>query len=65
MTRHPTEGTKFILLQGIQCRNKFFSTYLPHEDQRKMANGEIAYDILGYATSIEDAQRALYGRACV
>lgn len=74
MTKQPVETTKFILLQSAQdcqcgCnwpgyRQKFFTTFVKDEDQTKLSTGEVAYEVIGYAASIEEAQRGLYNRSC-
>lgn len=63
---------KYILLKGVipyehglegneLCR--FFTTYTEGKDHTKLDNGTVAYRVLGYADTIEEAQCALYGRA--
>jgi hypothetical protein len=53
---------KFVILKGLEHKNKFFSTYTEGEDPTKSDTGETWYEILGYADSVEDAQIFLYGR---
>lgn len=53
---------KYILLEGIKLGNRFFTTndqYEPEDEKIKLANGEVAYRILGYADSCKDAQTKL------
>lgn len=59
----PTSETKFVILQGIAERNRFFSTHCPEQDQTKLEDGTVAYRILGYAETVEQAQIFLYGRS--
>lgn len=54
---------KFVLLETIKYHTKFFSTYTEGEDPATLWNGTIAYIVLGYADSIEEAQTKLYGRS--
>ena len=63
MSTHP----KFALFQGVLEENfgqKFFSDNLPEENQTKLDDGRVAYKILGYAETVEEAQTKLYGRVC-
>ena len=52
---------KFVLLEGIKEHNRFFSTYTEGEDASKLEDGTIAYIVLGYADSMEEAQIKLFG----
>jgi hypothetical protein len=53
---------KITMFEGIIAGNRFFSSYEPDKDQTKLDNGIVAYRILGYADSTEEAQLKLYGR---
>jgi hypothetical protein len=53
---------KYVLLRGIEWRNKFFCFNLS-DDPTKLYNGEIAYEVLGYADTVAEAQVKLYGRS--
>jgi hypothetical protein len=53
---------KYALFKGIQMGNIFFSANSPGEDMTKLADGTLAYEIIGYADSSEEAQCKLYGR---
>lgn len=53
---------KYVLLEGIEHGNRFFSLYTEGEDPTLSANGEVWYVILGYAGSVEEAQMKLYGK---
>lgn len=54
---------KYAIFKGLQEGNKFFSTNCPNEDQTKLADGTVAYEIIGYANSIGEAQVKLFGYA--
>lgn len=54
---------QFVLLEGIKHGNRFISSYTPGEDPTKSAAGETWYRVLGYASSVEEAQRKLFGKA--
>lgn len=49
---------KYVILKGIKEGNKFFTMNLP--EPTKLANGTIAYKIIGYANTIKEAQSLLY-----
>lgn len=54
--------SKFILLEGLQHGNKFFTkneSDKPESEKVKLKDGTIAYKILGYAHSVEEAQYKL------
>jgi len=56
-----TESSKrFILLEGLDQGNRFTTTNTPGEDHTKLYDGTVAYKILGYADTIEEAQGKLY-----
>ncbi len=52
---------KFVLLEGIEQGNRFFSPYERGKDPTKLEDGTVAYIVLGYADTIAEAQRKLYG----
>lgn len=52
---------RYVILRGIAWGNRFFSTHNPDGDERYLVTGELAYDILGYAETVYDAQKFLYG----
>ena len=54
---------KFALFRGIKNRNQFYSTNCPNEDQTRLADGTIAYTIIGYANTSGEAQVKLNGVA--
>ncbi len=51
---------KFVILEGIKDHNRFFSMNVG--DTTRSENGDIWYNILGYAETVEEAQRILYKR---
>ena len=53
---------KFVILEGIEEGNRFFSTHTPGEDETRLADGTLAYRILGYADTIAEAQLRLHGQ---
>ena len=53
----------FVILQGVLAVNifdRFFTTN--HENPETMADGTVAYKVIGYADSVAEAQMKLYGR---
>ena len=52
--------SKFICLEGIEYKNKFFTIYDESHDQTKLNNGTTAFKILGYADTPEEALRILF-----
>jgi hypothetical protein len=63
MTKQPIETTKFVILKGLVYDNNFFTEYTPDAGYAKLATGEVAYKILGYASTVEEAQTFLFGRS--
>lgn len=51
---------KFVVLEGIEHGNRFYSTNVPGEDPTKSAKGETWYHVLGYADTAEEAQAILF-----
>lgn len=58
----PTADTRFVILEGIEHGNRFFSSYDENHDHTKSATGELWYRIIGYADTVAEAQTQLYGR---
>ena len=52
---------KYVILEGLEYGNQFFSTNVEGQDPTLSAEGEVWYKILGYANTIRDAQIFLYG----
>jgi hypothetical protein len=50
----------FVLLEGIKHGNRFITSNTPGEDVTKLRDGTVAYRVLGYAKTIEDAQANLF-----
>lgn len=51
---------QFVILRGIERGNRFFTTN--HIRPERIWNGEVAYEILGYADTVGEAQKKLYDR---
>jgi len=62
ITNKPNSTTKFVILEGLRLGNQFFSCYTHGEDPTKSNNGETWYKVLGYASTVKDAQEKLYGK---
>jgi hypothetical protein len=63
-TTNPDNKCEFIILQGIEAGNSFFTMNTPTETEIEKCtvhDGTIAYRILGYADTVYDAQMFLYG----
>lgn len=58
----PTDpSTKpYVALEGIQHGNRFITPNTPGQDPTKSAKGETWYRALGYADTIEEAQRIIW-----
>jgi hypothetical protein len=61
ITRCPISGPQFVILEGIQDKNAFFTTR-ERTDMTTLADGTIAYRVLAYCDTVEEAQTFLYGR---
>ncbi len=70
MTEKPVESTQFVLLeqaQDCQCgcrmpgyRQRFFTSYREGDTPELGADGTVFYSVLGYASTVEEAQAGLY-----
>lgn len=49
---------KFVCLEGLKHKNRFYTSN--HTEPEKIHNGEIAYKVLGFANTPEEAQEILY-----
>jgi hypothetical protein len=49
---------KYVCLEGIQHGNKFYTSNKPRAEY--LANGKLAYKVLGYADTEEGALQILY-----
>lgn len=57
---------KYVLLQGLELGNQFFSiASTDGYDDTKLLDGTVAYRIIGYAATVTEAQVKLYGRSYV
>lgn len=56
------KSPKFVILRGIKHGNTCFCLN-SETDPRYSATGELWYDIIGYADTVEEAQIKIYGRA--
>lgn len=57
--------SKYVMLEGIEERNRFFSMNCPKDNEYAMTRGgkrEKCFVILGYANTIAEAQMFLYGK---
>ena len=52
----------FVVLEGVEHGNRFFTTNRRGEDPTKSATGETWYRVIGYASSVNDAQQILSGK---
>lgn len=50
-----TDKSPFVILRGIKEGNRFFSCN-DGSDPTKLTDGTVAYTILGYADTVEEAQ---------
>jgi hypothetical protein len=55
----PDNEKPFVLLEGVEHGNRFFTTNRRGEDPTKSATGETWYRILSYASSVDEAQQNL------
>ncbi len=55
------DSQKYVCLEGLKEGNRFFTTNTPGEDPTKLFDGTVAYKVLGYADTVEGAQKILYG----
>jgi hypothetical protein len=53
--------SKYVILEGIDAGNRFFTANTQGKDQTRLADGTVAYTVLGYANTIREAQIFLYG----
>ena len=51
----PKQVPMFAVFEGLKEGNRFYSTNCPEEDQTKLADGTVAYKIIGYANTHEEA----------
>lgn len=54
----------FVCLEGLKEGNQFYTSYSLGDEPGKLGNGEVAYKVLGYADSSEEALGVLgYGKS--
>lgn len=51
----------FVVLRGLKEGNTFFTAYTgkPEDEQVRLADGTVAYEIVGYANTVEEAQEMI------
>jgi len=52
---------KYICLEGIEEGNRFYTMNSNKPEPEKLADGTVAYRVLGYADTDEEARKILYG----
>lgn len=57
-----TKTPEFVVLQNIATRQKFFTTNNPTEDQCLDCEGNVVYEVIAYANTVEEAQIILFGQ---
>lgn len=55
----PNRIMPYVVLKGIREGNKFFTSF-NGDDPTRLATGEVAYEVLGYANTVEEAQKILH-----
>lgn len=65
VTFNPNAESKFVILQGLKEGNRFFSMFSPGDEPRKLTDGTVAYRVLGYSATVDEAQVFLYGKSFV
>lgn len=67
-TNAPTDKTKYVLLRSVSNNSfglkppGFFTTYnKDQKDPTKLANGETAYEVIGYTETVKEAQLEIFG----
>lgn len=48
---------KYVALEGLANGNRFYTGYDPDKDPTKLHTGKVAYKVLGFADTDEEAQR--------
>jgi len=59
-TRSQDSSLPFVMLRGIRHNNRFITCNKPGDEHTKLKDGAVAFEVLGYATTIEEAQDQLY-----
>lgn len=55
----------FVCLRSKETGDKFFTMNQVGSDPTKLLDGTVAYSIIGYADSVSEAQKILYGKSYV
>jgi len=58
------KNSQYVVYRGLEQGNKFFSTNNPNEPESekvKLLDGTVAYEILGYADTGDEARQIIYG----
>jgi hypothetical protein len=50
---------KYVVLEGLEHGNQFFTGHTEGKDPTKLFDGTVAYKVLGYTDTVEEAQRIL------
>jgi hypothetical protein len=69
MSDKPTPATQYVcLISAADCtcgcgipgyRNRFFTSWKPDHEPTTLMDGTVAYNVLGYAETVEEAQQIL------
>jgi hypothetical protein len=57
MNKRSLAVPEYVILEGIKEGNRFYTSHTEGTDETKLANGKVAYKIIGYANTDEEAQR--------
>ena len=52
---------KYVCLEGIKHKNRFYTSHDQFKDPTRLIGGTVAYTVLGYAETSEEALRILHG----
>lgn len=61
-TAVPSSNTKFVILQGVEEGNRFFTSWKNDGENYTLLADAVAYRILAYTETVEAAQIFLYGK---
>jgi hypothetical protein len=50
---------KYVILEGLAYHNRFYTMYTEDDDPTTLADGTVAYKVLGYADTDKEAQAKL------
>jgi hypothetical protein len=56
--------SKFVCLEDLKENSRFYTTYHEGEDATRLADGTVAYKVLGYADTDREARVILDGPNC-